>query len=250
MSDQDLEPTGDENPDEATVDPDEQDAGLEGGELDGDGDGQGEHEEAQRDAEAHAAVHLTPEALEKRAKSADKRFNTYAAGIKGLYEQEAQFLTPCPLCPDNHKGLVDLRAAGFVPEEVQDACRLYFGIAREIEYPLDPDYSECPKCHGEGFVSRPTKVAAKRKHSCSQCGGNGYLGPPDAAQPERGGVTGPTVYAEEGVATQAYEDRDEWDEPRLLPDGRENPNFGKMPNRKVLVEPWGQTAGLNALDRV
>jgi hypothetical protein len=55
------------------------------------------------------------------------------------------------------------------------------------------------------------------------------------------------VYGHEPVATMAYDEVDEWDEPRILPDGRENPNFGKMPNRKIPVEPWGVTAGLNAM---
>jgi hypothetical protein len=41
-------------------------------------------------------------------------------------------------------------------------------------------------------------------------------------------------------------DVDEWQEPRILPDGRENPNYGMMPHRKMLVEPWGVTAGLRA----
>ena len=39
---------------------------------------------------------------------------------------------------------------------------------------------------------------------------------------------------------------DEWGEPMILPDGRENPNYGRMPHRKMLVEPYGVTANLRA----
>ena len=41
-------------------------------------------------------------------------------------------------------------------------------------------------------------------------------------------------------------DVDEWGEPMILPDGRENPNYGRMPHRKILVEPYGMTANLRA----
>ena len=36
-------------------------------------------------------------------------------------------------------------------------------------------------------------------------------------------------------------------EPRILPDGRQNPNFGKWPQYKIQVAPYGVTAGLNAV---
>lgn len=191
--------------------------------------------------------HITPEQLEARAKRTETSFKTYARAVERNYEDDFQYLAECILCPDQHKGFLDVRSAGFVPQEIQDSVNMYFGITREQNYELDTDYTECPKCKGKGKVALPTHVAGKDTMECRRCGGRGYLPPADAA-PSNGHVeTGPMVYGLEPPVTQAFDEVDEWDEPRILPDGRENPNFGKMPNRKIPVEPWGQTAGLNAL---
>src|SRR5947207_1778143 len=47
-----------------------------------------------------------------------KGFEGYAKKVADTYGDDTQFLCPCPLCPDNHKGFVDLRAAGHVPGEI------------------------------------------------------------------------------------------------------------------------------------
>lgn len=212
------------------------------------GDDGDEHREPDEQAvETDGNDHTTPEQLEAAAKKTETSFKTYTRAVERNYEGLPQVLVECPLCPDQHKGFVDARAAGYVPDEIQDAVRLFFGIQREQSYELDTDYIECPKCKGKGKVGLPTHVAGKDTMGCRRCGGNGYL-PPSNEAPSNGHVeTGPMVYGLEPPATQAFDEVDEWDEPRILPDGRENPNFGKMPNRKIPVEPWGQTAGLNAM---
>lgn len=191
--------------------------------------------------------HLTPEALEKRAKRIETSFKTYTKAVERNYEDEFQYLAECPLCPDNHKGYVDLRSAGYVPQEVQDAVRMYFGVMREQDYAHSPTMHTCPDCEGKGKVATGSTVPEFVTVQCQRCGARGFIGDQLPEFPVNGQVTGPTVYQPERPATQAYDETDEWDEPRILPDGRENPNFGKMPNRKIAVEPWGTTAGLNAM---
>jgi hypothetical protein len=192
----------------------------------------------------------TPEALEKRTRSAEQRWNRYAQGIEGLYEGSEVRLIGCPLCPEQHKGFVDLNFAGRIPEEIEANVKAYLGLAREIEYRPSRKYHTCEECGGEGKVSTGSHVPTAKAITCEECEGRGYNPKPGYQQPN--GLTGPTAFtpAELEAATQAHEDRDEWGEPRILPDGRENPNFGRMPNRKVLVEPWGVTANLTALDSV
>lgn len=192
----------------------------------------------------------TPEALEKRAKSGEQRFQRYGRGIEELYEGTSTRLVGCPLCPDQHKGFVDLNFAGRIPEEVQANVKMYLGLAREIEYKPSRKYHTCAECEGEGKVDTGSHVATQKTISCDECNGRGYVPPPGPAP--QNGLTGPTTYTPEQLEqfVQARDDVDEWNEPRILPDGRENPNFGRMPNRKILVEPWGVTAGLNVLDAV
>ena len=193
-----------------------------------------------------AGRHMTPEALEKRAKSAETRFATYARGVRGLYEDEAENLLDCPLCPTFHKGMVDARFAGMLPEDVADAVRYYLGVAREKVYKLSRTHTMCGECDGEGKVQTGSHVPGHAAITCTNCKGYGYMPPPASTQtiaPNGTVQVSPEAITE---ALQSQEDVDEWGEPRILPDGRENPNFGRMPNRKILVEPYGVTANLNA----
>ena len=190
---------------------------------------------------------VTPEQLEAAAKKVATSFKTYSNTVHRNYDGLPVSLVECPLCPDQHKGFVDAYAAGYVPQEIQDAVRMYFGIAREQDYAASPHLHRCESCEGKGKVSTGSTVPEYATIGCDDCGGRGYVGLRPSVEGNSHVETGPTVYGHDMPATQAFDDVDEWDEPRILPDGRENPNFGKMPNRKILVEPWGVTAGLNAL---
>lgn len=210
-----------------------------------DGDEHRGHDE--QAVETDGNDHVTPEKLEQRAKRTETSFKTYARAVERNYESDFAYLADCPLCPDQHKGFVDVRHAGLVPDEIQNAVRMYFGVAREKDYAHSQTTRTCPECEGEGKVATGSHVPAHVTITCPSCKGYGYVPPPGHASSnghEDRPLTGPLA---DLPVTQAYEEVDEWDEPRILPDGRENPNFGKMPNRKILVEPWGVTAGLNAM---
>src|SRR5689334_16076028 len=73
--------------------------------------------------------------MEKRFKAADRAVGTYARKIADIYGADADSLTECPLCPSIHKGFVDLRDAGLVPDSVKNEVMTYLGYAREREYP-------------------------------------------------------------------------------------------------------------------
>lgn len=212
------------------------------------GDDGDEHREPdEQTAETNGGDGVTPEQLEAAAKKTGTSFKTYTNAVMRNYDGLPVALVECPLCPDQHKGYVDAHAAGYVPQEIQEAVRLYFGIAREQDYEPSPYLHRCDDCQGKGKVSTGSTVPEHATIQCGSCGGRGYVGNVPQANGSESVVTGPTVYTPDIPATQAYDEVDEWDEPRILPDGRENPNFGKMPNRKILVEPWGVTAGLNAM---
>ena len=206
----------------------------------------GPDEDGQTPAPPNEPQGLTPEQLEKRSKSAETRFATYARGIRGLYEDEEENLVECPLCPPQHKGFVDVRFAGHIPEEVADAVKFYLGVARQVEYPQDPGANTCPMCDGYGKVTTGSRVPGHETRTCTNCTGYGYMPPPGRVQKPSENGHGDLVAVELTEPTLPDEDRDPWGEPRILPDGRENPNYGKQPQYKIMVEPWGVTAGLSA----
>ena len=201
-------------------------------------------------SEPTSAPPPTPEALEKRTRSAEQRYTRYAKGIEELYEGTEVRLVGCPLCPDQHKGFVDLNFAGRIPEDVAENVKYYLGMARPIEYRPSRRYHTCEECDGEGKVQTGSHVPGKDTIGCEVCNGRGFMPAPGAEV--KNGLTGPTTLttAQLENLNAPPEDVDVWNEPRLLPDGRENPNYGKMPQMKILVEPWGVTAGLTALDTV
>lgn len=209
----------------------------------------GDEPEPEPEPEPEAEVEgLTPEALDRRASQIEQAFKRFASKVSELYGDEAVRLLPCPLCPDQHKGFVHLDFAGRVPQEVVDATKLYLGIAREQDYESDPGTNACQVCAGKGKVKTGSTVPGHEVRTCPSCKGYGYSPPPTATQTTNGAESMPVSAEAVTEALQSQEDVDEWGEPRILPDGRENPNFGKMPNRKVLVEPYGITANLTALD--
>lgn len=211
-------------------------------------DGGREPEDEPVGEEAPQARILSDVEREKRFKAADKAVATYARRIGDIYGADADDLAECPLCPSIHKGFVNVQDAGLVPDAVKSTVMTFLGYAREREYAQAPNVHACESCEALGKVATGSQVAGKETITCPRCNGYGYYPPPGA--PQNGADLshgGPHV--EEFTASGAgVPDTDPAGEPRILPDGRENPNYGKWPQYKIAVEPWGKTAGLMAQD--
>lgn len=198
--------------------------------------------------ETPPAQAVTPEEIERRAKVSERAFATYSRKVFETFEDESHDLVPCLLCPDLHKGYLNVHDAGRVPKEIVENVQLFLGIVREKDYAPLPGFQACPTCHGEGKGATGSLVPGKSVVTCPDCKGVGYRGP--AALSSNGHtehdetLSGPLVHGIEPLQG----DRDEWDQPRILPDGRENPNYGRTPKYWVEVLPWGETRGLTAQD--
>jgi hypothetical protein len=201
-------------------------------------------------ADQPQAQHVSEVEWEKRNAKAEQRFNTYAAALSKIYEEDFNQLAPCPLCLGPVRGYVEIAAAGRVPDDQAQLVKHYLGLARPRALQPDPETSTCQTCLGEGKTETGSHVPTQTERTCPRCKGYGYTPPPSARQngpvsdetgAPIGGPTSPDIPQEE---------RDEWGEPLTLPDGRENPNYGRMPHRKILVQPWGITANLTAQDAI
>jgi hypothetical protein len=169
---------------------------------------------------------------EQRVKAGEKSWAAVKKKTLERYAEDAQFLRECPLCLDQHKGFVDLRWAGKIPDDVVASIQTYLGFEREVEYLEDPFTSECPTCAGYGKTKTRGHVPGKTERVCPTCKGLGFQSPdqPPAAAASPG--NGEVVYdlpSEEPLVTDG---NDVWGSPKLLPDGQENPNYGKMPQYK------------------
>lgn len=197
---------------------------------------------------AEAPQQVTPEAWEKRFQKAEKRFDTYVRAVQAIWEDDAIHLTPFNLDPSAPPGFIDTRNAGMIEEGTKQAALAFLGFAREQNYKPDPFLKLCTVCDGLGYTARPSKVAGKEKRTCPECHGQGddltVTEKPKAAT--NGRSEEPWTLAEASSADAP--ERDNWGEPRILPDGRENPNYGRQPQYKVTVEPFGITAGLGVQD--
>jgi len=203
--------------------------------------------------EATAAFTFTELDGEKASKESEKYWKTAGPNILakwGPYGQEYFF--ECPLCPTTHKGFIDQNILGQFPDATVNIVKRLLGIATEVEYEQDTDTRTCPKCSGHGKTKTGSLVATQATHTCATCSGYGFVPPPT-----RGATVSPPNGNPEHLELAAVPppvedfdtpDVDNWGEPRILPDGRENPNYGRQPRFKVLVDPWGQTAGLTAQD--
>jgi len=188
--------------------------------------------------------------MAKRFDASQRAYKRYASQIGTIFQEDALSQMPCPLCPDIHKGFIDVRDAGRIPDELKAAVMEYMGYAQRADYEPDPETNECPTCKGLGLVKTGSRVTGNEERKCSRCHGYGFVPPPDAAS--NGHHPGDDFLAPVGEHTSPLEepDTDVAGEPRLLPDGRTNPNYGKWPQYKIAVPPWGVTAGLTVQDAV
>jgi hypothetical protein len=242
-------------PDEQ-VEPDEE-AAVSAADTDGPSDEEAVEEEAheaeqaaQEPTEAPEAQGTTPEEWERRFQRVETAFRTYTKKVTEIYADEAPLLSPFAISPSAPPGFVYGPDAGRVPEEIQRATFEFFGLAREQDYADDPETVACSACEGKGKTRTGSTVANHETRPCPTCKGWGYTtkagAPPSSASVGNGSGDAEGVQ----VGPLVTDDKDNWGEPRVLPDGRLNPNYGKQPQFKEQIEPWGVTANLTTQDAV
>jgi len=189
---------------------------------------------------------LTPEEIEKRFKAAQRSWDTYERAIDRELDFTREILKDCPMCFTGPRGFVNLNDAGKQPDPLKNLILEFIGISTEKTYKQDDQIQTCPRCDGEGKLATGSKVASAKTILCPTCKGYGCSPPPEGDVMATPTTVQPLAPVTEISVPLVTADVDEFQEPRILPDGRPNPNFGKFPQHKVPVAPWGVTAGLTA----
>ena len=210
-----------------------------------------EEEAAEEESQPEPEPEPEPEGRvdEDRAKlagSLDARFKTYQGHVERTLGDEVTDWMMCPLCASGMApGFVNRHDLGRVPEEVQGNVTMFLGFQREKKYKQHPGTQTCTTCDGERRLETGAKSGDYMVIDCPICKGYGYTPPPGSALPANGTAPDAATVVAENLADLDTPERDNWGEPRVLPDGTLNANYGKMPQFKSVHPTYGVTANLS-----
>jgi hypothetical protein len=185
---------------------------------------------------------------ERRYARSERAFNSYLKKVSEIYADDAVNLIPVSISPSAPPGFIYTHDAGRVPDDVKAPILEFFGIATQKDYKPDPETRTCPTCDGEGKTTTGSKVASFATRACPTCGGRGATGLDSAAAVPQGNGRRDEAFTLTTSGPMEAADVDNWGEPRFLPDGTVNENFGRQPQYKVEHPVYGRTAGLTAQD--
>ena len=176
---------------------------------------------------------LSMEELEKVRKSLDKSATTWRNRVSQLLGEEAQYLVVCELCDETIPGFHWPAEMVTPRDDVQ--ARLYDVLRAPSGpgYQPDPFTVECTTCQGLGKTLTKSLVAGKTERVCPSCGGDGFkVSQAQGAPPPQNGDAAEIRYNLPDEEPLVVDGQDAWGSPKLLPDGQENPNWGRMPQYK------------------
>jgi hypothetical protein len=216
-----LNPDQPEDPDAAPAPPPVEEPAEDGDQDEGEQEGEQEPEQPSEPSSYARTVEQ-----DKKLSAETKRHTSRISEILG---EEATELLTCPVCDPDLQGFMYEAQILQADTPVREAVRTALTPTNEVEYEQDPTTAECTTCRGEGRTATGSKNPRYKLQDCSRCKGYGYVPPP-------GALLNGTVSHEEtrelvpaGGHEPIYEDVDNWGHPRLLNDGRENPNYGRQP---------------------
>jgi hypothetical protein len=179
-----------------------------------------------------APAGMSIEELEKVRTKLDTSANTWRRRVRDLLGEEADMLVPCELCDETLPGF------HFPAELLTPRDELHSRLLDVLRAPAAPEYRpdpytvECGTCGGWGKTLTKGHVAGKTERVCPTCKGLGFQSPDTPVIAPSNGQADAVAFdlpSEEPLVTDGT---DVWGSPKLLPDGQENPNYGKMPQYK------------------
>lgn len=196
---------------------------------------QEDSDEELEEAEAppvEAPAGLSIEELEKVRGQLDRSAATWRKRVADLLGEEAQMLVPCELCdpllPGFHFPAELEQPRDATHERLLDVLRAPAGP----EYQDDPFTRQCSTCAGLGKTRTKGMVPGKLERVCPTCKGVGFQALDAPATPPSTNGESEVQYQLPNEEPLVSDGTDVWGSPKILPDGMENPNYGKMPQYK------------------
>jgi uncharacterized protein YbaR (Trm112 family) len=195
------------------------------------GDDQGEFIDGQP-ATAPAARGLSEAEIEKRYKALEREQARHTTNVTKIMGDDADELIVCPLCEPELGGFLRIESFDHPRDETHEAMINVLKKPAQVTYREAPHSVQCHDCDGLGKVLSGSRVAQNELIACPTCKGAGNLVQGGSTE---GGLVVPagSEYVPSGLTHEPLdEERDEFGSPALLPDGRENPNYGKTMRHK------------------
>lgn len=184
--------------------------------------------------------------MEKVFAKIDRSFSTYKAAVERNLADEVTDWLGCPLCVGGAvPAYFNRHDIGRVPDEIAANVKMVLGFARETDYESAPGIVACTDCGGLGKVSTGSRVAEHMTITCPTCKGYGYTPPPGGNVGGNGHAHTAEEHVSAALADLEQPERDNWGEPKVLPDGTLNDNYGKQPQFKSVHPVYGVTANLS-----
>jgi hypothetical protein len=237
-----------ENENETQAEPEEND------ELEPDDDD--EDDEALEEEESGDDVEPEPEPEqrvdEERTQAfakIDRSFGTYRSAVERNLGDDLPDWLYCPLCSAGAvPGYFNKHDLGRIPDEVAANVKMVLGLAREQEYEQDKQVGTCTNCGGRGKTATGSLVGEHITRTCPTCRGYGYVPPPGQTPSAPVGNGSQPEASDIAVEDLEQPDRDNWGEPKILPDGTLNDNYGKQPQFKTQHPVYGVTRELTGAE--
>lgn len=189
-----------------------------------------QEQEQEHDDDATPPPRLGEIDYERIIAACEKYTQTYQRTIADKLGPWFGEFVPCVMCEPWAPGLVQQAMIGKFPgPQVQAITQMVQGFGAK-EYKQDPETSTCPVCGGEGFTSTGSRRDGYQNRTCKACHGAGFIDHSPITNQARVNGDVPPITAPPTQPDMALPEVDGWGIARWLPDGRENPNWGRPPN--------------------
>lgn len=183
-------------------------------------------------AEPVALEGMSEKEREQQQKKLDAEAKRHTERVAALLGDDAVDAILCPFCDPQLQGFLWPESLDHPRDEIHARMIEVLREPAKVEYLPDPNVERCSTCDGYGKTDTKSRVPGKDTKICDRCKGAGYFPPPGFGANGVVNIGEAQELVPAGHHEQVIEDADAWGSPRLMLDGQENPNYGKMPQYK------------------
>jgi len=182
---------------------------------------------------------ISEQELEKRMKQLDRSATSWRNSVSRIMEEDAQQLSPCPLCPDNLPGFV---FADAIPAEHRQQVIEWLRGSDVPELQADPEAELCDVCAGHGNTLTGSLVPGNQTKMCGKCNGKGWTNKQERESwrmmnpPDQGTFPAPVTLAGSATSVDSTPAVDAWGRPQGVQHYGVDPKYLTPAQRNS--DPW------------